>query len=313
MNRLLLIACLALMTAAPAPADEPNYSRQEVIYGRKFGTALTMDVFRPDRGGHGGAVVFVVSGGWYSNHSDITPNIPVNVQPFVEKGYAVFAVCHGSNPKFALPEILGDLHRSVRYIRHQARDYGVDPDRIGITGDSAGGHLALMIGCTGGPGDPKALDPVDRESSRVGAVVAFYPPTDFLNWGEPGRVMLGTHPIVPVQGAFDFHRLDPATNSFRLITDPKEREAIGREVSPIAHVGPGVAPTLIVHGDKDALVPLQQSRDMASRLREAGVPSELLVVPGGEHDAALVRGQIPRTVGWFDKYLVKPSKDPGGR
>jgi acetyl esterase/lipase len=305
MNRLLLIALLAF--PAFAPAAEPAFDRKEVIYGRKFGTALTMDVFTPKKDANGAAVVFAVSGGWYSDHSSITPNIPLYIQPFLDKGYTVFAVCHGSNPKYSLPEILEDMDRSVRFIRHNARTYGVDADRIGFTGGSAGGHLSLMQGCAGGGGDAKASDPVDRESSRVQAVVAFYPPTDFLNWGEPGKLMLGTHPIVPVQGAFDFKRLDLKTNSFHLITDPKERQEIGKKVSPISHVDKSNAPTLIVHGDKDALVPLQQAEIMAAKLKEAGVPSELIVVKGGQHDGALVSQNMPRAVAWFDKYLAKPA------
>ena len=118
------------------------------------------------------------------------------------------------------------------------------PDRLGITGGSAGGHLSLMQGCGGKDGDPKAADPVDRESSRVQAVVSFYPPTDFLNWGEPGKVMLGEHPIVPVKGAFQFTQLDPKMNTLDLITDEEKREEIGREISPIYHVAKDNPPTL---------------------------------------------------------------------
>jgi acetyl esterase/lipase len=306
MKRLVLAAFVALTAFAPARADEPGYDRKEVIYGRKFGTALTMDVFTPKKGANGAGVIFIVSGGWYSDHDRmITPNIPLYVQPFVAKGYAVFAVCHGSNPKYAIPEILDDLHRSVRFIRHNAKEYGIDPGRIGVTGGSAGGHLSLMQGCGGKDGTPRAADPVDRESSRVQAVVAFYPPTDFLNWGEPGKLMLGTHPIVPVKGAFDFHRLDPKTNSFVLITDEKEREEIGKKISPINHVAKDNPPTLIVHGDKDLLVPLQQAEVMAAKLKEAGVPSELIVKKGGGHDGALVKEYIPQALAWFDKYLAK--------
>jgi acetyl esterase/lipase len=287
-------------------AAEPNYSRKEVIYGRKFGTALTMDVFAPKADANGAGVIFVVSGGWYSDHNGITGNIPVWVQPLVDKGFTVFAVVHGSNPKFALPEIFNDMNRAVRFIRHNAAEYGIDRDRIGITGGSAGGHLSLLQGCGGGDGNPKG-DEIDRESSRVQAVVAFYPPTDFLNWGEKGKVMLGTHPIVPVKGAFDFTRLAQKTNSFELITDEKEREAIGREMSPLYHVAEDNPPTLIIHGDKDLLVPLQQAQIMEAKMKEAGATVELIVKPGGGHDGALVKEYQPQSVAWFVKYLAKPA------
>jgi acetyl esterase/lipase len=309
MKRLLLPALLALAacspSAAPRAADEQAYARKEVIYGRKFGTALTMDVFAPKQGANGAGVIVVVSGGWYSDHNTITGLVPLFIRPLLDKGYAVFAVVHGSNPKYNIPEILDDLHRAVRFIRHGAKDHGIDPDRLGIIGGSAGGHLSLMQGCAGKDGNPKAPDPIDRESSRVQAVVAFYPATDFLNWGEKGKAMLGTHAIVPVKGAFDFRRLDPQTRSFEPITDEAKREEIGRDISPINHVARDNPPTLIVHGDKDILVPLQQSEAMAARQKEAGATAELIVKKGGGHDPALVKEYMPKAIEWFDKHLAK--------
>jgi acetyl esterase/lipase len=304
-----LAAVFALLLLAPVPAlraaDAPSFTRKEVIYGRKFGTALTMDVFTPEKKANGAGIIFVVSGGWVSNHDAITPNIPLFVKPFLDKGYTLFAVCHGCQPKYSLPEILEDMHRSVRFIRHNAKEYGIDPNRIGITGGSAGGHLSLMQGCAGADGNADARDPVDKESSRVQAVVSFYPPSDFLNWGEKGKVMLGAHPIVPVKAAFDFNRIDPKTRAFVVITDQKEREEIGKKVSPIYHVAKDNPPTLIVHGDKDLLVPLQQAEIMVARMKEAGAVAELIVKNGGGHDGALVREHLPRAIEWFDKYLSK--------
>jgi acetyl esterase/lipase len=309
MKRFLVALLLSFVAFAPAPAlraaDEPTFSRQEVIYGRKFGTALTMDVFTPKKDANGAGVIFCVSGGWYSDHANITPNVPLFIQPLLARGYAVFAVCHGSEQKYSIPEILEDMHRAVRFIRHNAKDYHIEADRLGITGGSAGGHLSLMQGLAGKDGDPKARDPIDRESSRVQAVVAFYPPTDFLNWGEPGKRMLGNHPIVPVKGAFQFRRLDPKTNSFVEITDEKEREEIGKQISPITHVAKANPPTLIVHGDKDALVPVQQVELISAKFKEAGTTAELIIKKGGGHDAALVKEYMPKAVEWFDKYLAK--------
>jgi acetyl esterase/lipase len=309
MKRFLVVATLFFLIPWPScaalHAGEPGYARQEVIYGRKYGTALTMDVFTPKKDANGAGVIFVVSGGWYSDHNSITPNIPLYIQPLLDRGYTLFAVVHGSNPKYSLPEILNDMHRSVRFIRHNAKEYGIDPNRLGITGGSAGGHLSLMQGCAGKTGNPKAPDPVERASSRVQAVVSFYPATDFLNWGEKGKIMLGQHPIVPVKGAFDFQQLNAKTNSFELITDDKRREEIGRDISPITHVAKDNPPTLIIHGDKDALVPVQQAETMAAKLKEAGVVSELIVKKGGGHTAALVKEYLPRAIEWFDKYLAK--------
>ena len=149
-RRLIVIAVLGVLSLNPFPAraaDEPNYNRQEVTYGRKYGTALTMDVFSPKKDANGAGVIFVVSGGWYSDHNAIGGAVPLYIQPLIDKGYTVFAVVHGSNPKFAIPEMLDDMHRSVRFIRRNAKDYGIDPNRLGVTGGSAGGHISLMLGC----------------------------------------------------------------------------------------------------------------------------------------------------------------------
>jgi acetyl esterase/lipase len=309
MKRYLLLLMLFVLAPVASPrgpqVDQPAYDRKEVIYGRKYGTALTMDVFTPKKDANGAGVIVVMSGGWNSDHNAITPSMPNFIQPLLDKGYTTFAVVHGSNPKFTMPEILDDMHRSVRFIRHNAKEYRIDGHRLGIIGASAGGHLSLMQGCAGKDGNPKAADPVDRESSRVQAVVAVYPPTDFLNWGEKGKVMLGQHPIVPIKGAFDFSQFDAKTNSFVPITDENKRLEIGRAISPITHVAKDNPPTLLIHGDKDVIVPLQQSEIMAAKLKDAGVPSELIVGKGRVHNALIVNEQRPRMMEWFEKWLGK--------
>src|SRR5207249_11553604 len=134
---------------------------------RKFGTALVMDVFTPTGTKNGAGVIFCVSGGWFSDKTMITPaNIATFISPLAERGYVVFAVMHGSQPKYSIPEVLEDMHRAVRYIKAHAADYGISKDRLGICGGSAGGHLSLMQGSAFKPGNPEASDPAERESSR---------------------------------------------------------------------------------------------------------------------------------------------------
>jgi acetyl esterase/lipase len=313
MKRVLLAVLLTCSFLAPASftraADEPaTYVRKEVIYGRKFGTALTMDVFTPKdtKAANGAGVIFVVSGGWFSGHEGITASAPTWVQPFLDKGYAVFAVVHGSQPKFSIPEILDDLHRSVRFIKANAKEYGIDPDRLGIIGGSAGGHLALMQGCAGKDGDPKAKDPVEQQSSRVAAIAAFYPATDFLNWGEKGKVMLGGH-VIPIRGAFDFRTPGPG-GALVPVTDVEKVLDIGKSISPITHVKKDNPPTLIIHGDKDTLVPLQQAEVMVKAMKDAGATAELILVKGGGHDGKVVKDNMPKVLEWFDKHLAKKEK-----
>ena len=133
---------LSVVTVGLAADSAPNHERrQDVIYGRKFGTALTMDVFTPKANPNGKGVIWAVSGGWFSSHEAITLQF---VQPMLDRGYTVFAVVHGSQPKFTITEVLEDMHRAVRFVRHHATDYGIDPNKLGIYGGSAGGHLSTI-------------------------------------------------------------------------------------------------------------------------------------------------------------------------
>lgn len=124
------------------PGEGVDFTRQEdVVYRRKYGTTLTLDVLTPKQNANGAAIVWVVSGGWFSAHEAIAPT---PAEELLKRGYTVFAVVQGSQPRCTLPEIVADMNRAVRYIRYHAADFHIDPDRIGITGGSAGGHLSLM-------------------------------------------------------------------------------------------------------------------------------------------------------------------------
>jgi acetyl esterase/lipase len=302
-TRCLLAVVLSLPLAAPARGQEASYTRTEdVIYGRKFGVALTMDVFTPKGTKNGAGVVFCVSGGWFSAKESIRPPV---LQPLLDRGYVVFAVVHGSQPKFSIPEVLDDMHRAVRYIRYHADKYGVDKDRLGIAGASAGGHLSLMQGTAPREGNPESKDPVERESSKVAAVGCFFPPTDFLNYGEPGREALGRGTLTNFRAPFDFTEQDPKTRSFALITDEAKRRAIGKAISPAYHVTAESAPALIIHGDADKLVPIQQAELIVEKYKAAGVAYELVVKKGLAHGWPAIDRDVALIADWFDKQLRK--------
>jgi acetyl esterase/lipase len=296
----------ALTTAVAVYAAEPGYTRTEdVVYGRKFGTALTLDVFTPKAGANGAAIIAVMSGGWYSSHDWIQPPM---FQEYLNRGYTVFAVVHGCQPKFAIPEIIEDMHRSIRFVRYNAKRFNIDPGRIGITGASAGGHLSLMMGMAGKEGDPNAKDPVDRVPSRVQAVACFFPPTDFLNYGKPGYTALDAlkGELSDFKAPFDFTEFDAASKRIVLITDEKRRLDICREISPITHVSADDPPTLIIHGEADHLVPIQQAEEMVEKLKAAGVTAELVRKPGVGHGWMDIGKDLKTITDWFDRYLAKP-------
>jgi acetyl esterase/lipase len=297
------LAAWLVISPAITTQEDPGVTRKEdVIYGRKFGTALTMDVFTPKEKANGAGLVWVVSGGWFSDHSIINPPYPF-VTPFTKRGYTVFAVVHGSQPKYTIPEILQDMHRAVRYIRSHAADYGIDPDRIGIYGASAGGHLSCMQGALGKEGDANAKDPVDRASSRVQAVACFFPPTDFLNYGNTGEIALGTGTLKDFRPPFDFEELDASVKAPRLIEDEAKRQEIGKTISPAYHATKDDPPTLIIHGDADKLVPIQQAELFIEALKNAGVEAKLVSKPGAAHGWADILKDLETLADWFDAHL----------
>ena len=308
-NRLactVLTGWMLLVHVAILGAAEPSLARQEdVIYGRKDGMALTLDVLKPKKDANGAAVIWVISGGFFSSHEAIHPPF---VAELLNRGYTVFAVVHGSQPRYTIPDAVADLNRAVRYVRYHAKDFGVDPQRFGITGASAGGHLSLMQGTAGDAGKPISLDPVERTSSRVQAVACFFPPTDFLNYGKPGNVALGTGILSGFKAPFEFREPDPKTRCYVAITDKARVLEIGRQISPVTHVSKDDPPTLIIHGDADTLVPIQQAQAIVAKFKEAGVPVELVVKPGAGHGWANLPADMKTIADWFDKHL-KPSGD----
>ncbi|HTG43952.1 MAG TPA: alpha/beta hydrolase [Verrucomicrobiae bacterium] len=262
---------------------------EDVIYGRKFGVALTMDVFQPPEPNKA-AVLFMVSGGFFSAKEAINPKM---YKPFLDHGYTVFAIVHGSQPKFIIPEITQDIHRAIRFIRHNASKYGVDPQKFGISGASAGGHLSLTMGTQGKKGSPDAKDPIDRESSEVQAVACLFPPTDFLNYGADGVDAVGVGILAAFKAAFG-----PRAES------TESRAVYGKEISPLNFLSREAPPTLIIHGDADKLVPFQQSELFVNKAKELGVKAELIRREGKDHGWPGIEQDVEVLALWFDQHLL---------
>jgi acetyl esterase/lipase len=293
-SRLLACAVVFGVGAAFAADSKVKFERTEdVIYGRKFGTALTLDVFQPANA-NGAAILFMVSGGFFSSHEAINAGM---YRPLLDRGYTVFAVVHGSQPKFQIPEIIKDVHRATRFVRHNAARWKIDPEKFGVTGGSAGGHLSLILGTQGGPGDPEAKDPVDRASSAVQAVACFYPPTDFRNWGRAGEDGVGYGPTEKYKPAFG-PRSDTAEG----------RDALGQEISPIEFVRPKMPPVLIIHGDSDKVVPLYQAQIFEKRVQAGGSKIKVIVREGADHGWLGMEKDLSLFADWFDQHLREIGK-----
>jgi acetyl esterase/lipase len=303
MKHLRLAFLLVVLNTIALAADAPNYTRTEdVIYGRKFGMALTLDVIKPKENPNGLGIIYCVSGGWFSSHDNV-PNVIGASAPYLKRGYTIFAVVHGSNPKYTIPEVVKDMHRAVRFVRFHAKDYGIDPDKIGITGGSAGGHLSLMMGTTGDNGDENAKDPIDKISSKVQCVACFFPPTDFLNYSKPGESAVGVGILANFFSAFDFHDFDPKLKKFVAVTDPEKIKEIARNISPAQRADTHSAPALIAHGDADKLVPIQQAEIMIEKLKALNVDCKLVTHAGGGHGWKDMQIEVEQFADWFDAHL----------
>ncbi|MBS1728066.1 MAG: alpha/beta hydrolase [Armatimonadetes bacterium] len=280
---------LAILFACASIVSYAQERLTDQIYMKSGGAAFTLDVFKVAKP-NAPCVIWLCSGGWVSDHKDINP---ILAKAFNDQGMTVVEVVHGAQPRYNLNDIVPMIKRAVRYVHANATRFGIDPNRIGISGGSAGGHLSLMVGGIGDAGDPNAKDPVDKEPCTVNAVGVFMPPTDFLNWGKPDYM------------PFEEQKMAVFMPAFAVTKDtPKDKvKAIGKLMSPIQYVSPKFPPTLIIHGDKDDLVPIQQSKLMDEALGKAGVDHTLIVIEGGGHDAKTLLGGFPRLVQWFKDKL----------
>lgn len=263
-------------------------STHGIVYTQRNGQDLTLDIYRPEEQS-GAAVLIMVSGSWKSNPKGFQPWMAASL---LRKGLTVVTVTHVSQPKASVMEIVADVQRAARYVRHHAAEYGIHPDRLGVVGGSSGGHLALMLATRGGPGDAAAADPVDRESSAVQAAAVFFPVTDLLNLGPSTENLGDNGPPKSFRKAFGPDAMNPPS-----------WQVIGRSVSPIYHISAALPPIRIAHGDADTLVPLEQSTRFQAKAAELGHQVLLEVKPGQKHGWLTMLWDAHVFAGWFEEVL----------
>lgn len=314
---IVFVGCSGPTTESIDKRQDPNVTPEgiritpDVVYGHKFGMALTFDMYQPQNS-NGAGVIWINSGGWVSNkpnfYKQTTEGLrlatledletmvietgPINlrgfnIEPLLAKGFTVFAVRHGSSPKFKMLEIVNDLRRAVRFIRYHAEKYGVNAERLGLWGGSAGGHLSLLLATTTDIGNPDAIEEFEKGSGSVAAVVVYFPPTDLKRW--TGFAFKAFPDILK-----NISALDLELQEFR-------------EFSPIYFVSPDDPPTLIIHGDKDPGVPIVEGESMYQALLKADVQSKFVIIPGAGHgfegeDADLA---LAESVEWFSEHLAE--------
>ena len=282
---ILLVNCV--LVAATSSADVTIKS--DVVYGHKDGMALVYDVLMPDSA-NGAAILFMMSGGWYSSWAPPKTRAR-QFKDMLDAGFTLIPVYHGSAPRYHVPDAYSDVSRAVRHVKLNAVSYGVDVNRIGVTGGSAGGHLSLMLGLDSDTGKNDERDAVMQVDNSVAAVVAYFPPVAFR---EEESLPVGiVNNVAEEELLSRFPALD---------YDPE----LVPTVSPILFVAANDPPTLLIHGDEDPLVDVTHSYAIKEKFEKEGVESELIVIPGGKHgfggeDAA--RANKAR-LEWFQKFLL---------
>jgi acetyl esterase/lipase len=280
---LILTGCMA----APAIAQSEAEIIPDVVYGHKDGLAMTFDVVKPKANANGAAVIFMVSGGWISRYSP-PQQTATRFKELLDKGFTLIAVRHGSSPKYLIPEIVSDVRRAVRFIRHNAKQWGIDPNRLGVFGGSAGGHLALVLGTASDNGEPNAKEEFLKESSRVASVVAYFPPVD----------------LRPLARGVNPQRTGGVLDRFPALNFEKEKAP---DYSPIVHVSSDDPPTLLIHGDKDDLVPVNNSKVIHEAFQKNNVKTQLIIIEGAGHGFRGEDGKRASAamVSWFEQTLLK--------
>ena len=270
----LLLAALCFAPTLLLAAETRTPTKEGILYATADGQTLTMDYYAPKGSGVHPIAIIIHGGGYHGG--DSKSGSEAYVADFLAPaGYAVFSINYRLAPKYPYPYMVQDTQRAIRFIRYHAHEWNADPNKIALIGGSAGGFLSNMAGLLNAPGDPKAADPVDRESASAQAVVSLYAQSSFE--------------FVPLNE--DVHRLlDP------LIAEKGEREAI-REASPITYANKGDPPFLEILGDQDEYIPFAEATSLQTALRKVGVRCDIIRIPGGKHGTG-GWNKIPNVPDW---------------
>ena len=263
--------------------------QRDLVYKRVGGRELRLDLyFPPAVSGPLPVIIWIHGGGWYRGRKERCPAVRI-----VDDGYAVASIDYRLTEVAPFPAQIEDCKAAVRWLRANASKYNLDPDRIGVWGFSAGGHLAALLGTSGGVRELEGGGDNLNVSSRVQAVLAVSAPVDFLRlYHDASATPTETTPKV-------------LTAIKMLMGGPIEEHKITAiEASPIHYVSKDDPPFLIIHGEIDSTVPVTQAESFAAALKAAGVETTLEIANGRGHGFGGPKSR-PMIKAFFDKYLKK--------
>ncbi len=278
--------CAGQPSTQPPAAASPATARpglpagvkaiRDVEYAKVEGSSLKLDLYLPQAAPAGKlpVVVWIHGGGWSAGSRS-----PCPAAVFVPDGFAAVSISYRFTSVAPFPAQIYDCKGAIRWVRAHAQEYSLDPNRIGVWGGSAGGHLAALLGTSGGEKDLEGTVGGNPEfSSKVEAVCDWFGPSDIVKLAHADEPPAAgeTDPNSPANAAVGL--LD------KLVGGPvREHLDVARRASPTTYISKDDPPFLIMHGDRDALVPIAQSELLHKALKDAGVDSTMHVVAGAGH------------------------------
>jgi acetyl esterase/lipase len=301
---LAFLASFFVLVAPQAPAQKPEPKRPavpkgfvaeyDVPYVPNGDPAQVLDIFFPEKRAEKPQplLVWVHGGGWSGGSKTQLPYLNQ-----LARGYIVASIEYRFSQKALSPAQIQDCQAAIRWLRANARKYNIDPSHIGVGGASAGGHLVALLGTSGGQNAFPPIGGNEDQSDRVQAVCDIFGPTNF--W----TVVKQAEEDKNVKYFYKWNQGDPYSKLIgaKLGQDKEKCDA----VSPVHYVRKDNPPFLILHGDRDALVPFAQSVELADLLTKAGVKVTLQRLPGANHGGPAFELPAVRrlTEAFFDKYL----------
>ncbi len=294
-----LSLCLAFALIAPAAAQQPPAKakanpqlpvnvavEQDVEYAKAGDVSLKLDIYRPkaESAKPRPLIVWIHGGGWQGGNKSSGMRL---VAPFVASGdYVGASVGYRLTGVAQWPAQIYDCKAAIRYLRANATKLGVDPNKIGVWGGSAGGHLVALLGTSGDVAELEGNLGTTGVSSRVNCVIDYFGPADFLMFGV------------------DSHRLnEPGQPVYKLFGGPlKDHQTEAKQASPVTFISKDDPPFLIVHGTKDPTVNINQSERLYDLQKQAGANTLLVKVIDGGHGFASPEISS-RVTAFFDKNL----------
>lgn len=282
------IATILAVTLTLAIVQNSSHSAPrhlDLVYAEAGGIPLKLDLYtsRPNAP----LVVWMHGGAW---RSGTKANPPVTF--LLQEGYALASIDYRLSTQAPYPALLHDCKAAIRWLRANQKEYGYDASKIAVAGSSAGGHLAALIGVTNNsPPHEGCVGVNGGESSSVQAIVDYYGPTNFLTI---------LHQSTP-------HGLSVRVPALQLLlgSQPEDNLPLAKLASPVAHVGPGDPPLLMLHGDQDPQVPINQSHELHHQYKLHNLDVHLEVVHGGKHGGSPFYSQTNRkhVIQFLEKHL----------